>query len=66
MAVQTLGHQLEEVKSELSLEKTKCRQLEHAGGGGEGVREIGGVDQMTTLEMKALNATQRAELASGR
>lgn len=70
MEVRTLGHQLEEVKSELSVEKSKCRLLEStcdAGGGGvEGRRGGVGADQVATLEMKALNATQRAELASVR
>lgn len=70
--VRTLGHQLEEVKRELSVEKSKCRLLEGvcgAGGGGNVEEKRGGrtgADQVATLEMKALNAAQRAELASVR
>ena len=72
----TLSHQLEEVKGELSVEKSRCRFLEGTCGvaGDENVdigkadkkpREVGS-DQVATLEMNALNATQRAELASAR
>ena len=76
MEIRTLNDQLDEVKTELSVEKKKCRLLEvssnAAGGHGKerdrgGARERGAsADQITTLEMKALNATQRAELASVR
>ena len=70
--IRTLTDQLEEVKAELSAEKNKNRLLEESAAGvisGRGVSggEGGGVsNQVATLEMKALNATQRAELASVR
>jgi len=69
--MRTLTSQLDEVKAELSVEKNKSRLLEESadtardkdGSKGERGRVS---NQLATLEMKALNATQRAELASVR
>ncbi len=66
-----LSDQLDETKAELLMEKNKCRLLEESSGIAREKRGAGGVargsaEQMATLEMKALNATQRAELASVR